>query len=62
MPLGRVIGRPKELSTGKASHQQKAASLTNFANGHLEVALVPRVGLFLLKGVQVARHPGEAGK
>ena len=34
----------------------KAARLTDFADGHLEVALVPRVGLLFLKGVQVARH------
>ncbi len=36
--------------------------LAHFANGHLQVLLMSRVGFFFLEGVQVARHPGQAAE
>ncbi len=36
--------------------------LAHFADSHLQVLLMSWVGFFLLEGVQVARHPGQAAE
>ena len=36
--------------------------LAHFANRHLQVLLMSRVGFFFLEGVQVAGHPGQAAE
>ncbi len=36
--------------------------LAHFANSHLKVLLMSRIGFFFLKGVQVAGHPGQAAE